>query len=149
MYHVKWKLTALAIVTLMALVVLAVYPFETTIIEEWKLRVIDEQGKPATGVPISEYWDNDRIGVPQQSEMLVSDSAGYIIFPKRMVRISLSKRLFGITTNALRFHGHSEGPGAYLIVQGPYHATTTGPYYVPGRPLSSEIVIRVSSGPDR
>ena len=147
MHHVRWKVSSLAIVALIALVVLAVYLFETLIVEEWKVRVIDEQGKPATGVPISEYWDNDRIGVPQQSEVLVSDNTGYIVFPKRMVRISLAKRLFGITANALRFHGHSEGPGAYLIVQGPYHATTTGPYYVPGRPLSSEIVI--SAGPVR
>ena len=149
MHHLKWRLTSLAVVTLMSFAVLAVYPFETTIIGEWKLRVIDEQGKPAPDVPISESWDNYRIGVPDQTEILVSDNNGYIVFPQRTVRISLFKRFLGIIANALRMHGHSEGPGAYLLVQGPYRAATTEPYYVPGRPLSSEIVIRISSGPDR
>jgi len=71
---------------LIILIVLAFVPFETTLVPEWKVKVIDENGNPYVGKLVRQSCHNYTLGVSPCSG--VSDSAkitdknGYVVFQK-------------------------------------------------------------------
>jgi hypothetical protein len=142
MNRLKWKPSLVVAAFVAGVIALLFYPFETTVVREWKLQVVDEAGHSVQGVPVSESWSDYTIGADEQSEVRLSDNEGYVVFPQRVIKRNLVKRLVGKTINIIKVHGHSEGPSAYLLVRGPYQAASDEPYYVPGRPLASQIVVR-------
>lgn len=133
-----WILIAAGILALVLFV-----PFETTVAPEWKIRVVDESGKPVPAVPISEVWNHNVI-TEGGEETIVSNSEGYVTFPRRSIKANLTKRAVRKFLNVMNPHGAS-GPTAYILVLRPYQSEDP-PYYEPGKSLATQVIVRRSAG---
>src|SRR5947207_2640878 len=101
-----------------ALVVMALFPFETTIVPEWRVRIVDESDQPLRNVGVREVWKHYSIETQSHEQDLLTDSDGYVMFLKRTIRSPLAVRIVRGFINGLNPHG-SSGPGAYLVVLAP------------------------------
>jgi hypothetical protein len=121
------------------LIVMLFYPFETTVVPEWKIHVVDVSGKPVPGVIVNEQWRNHSIEFNCHNEDATTDGQGHVSFPRRTVRASLAFRIVGTVVVHFNVHGQS-GAKASAIVLGPYVSSTNADY-APGRPLPQVIVV--------
>lgn len=136
-----FKMSLVFVMGLLLIATLLLYPFETTVVPEWRIHVSDQNGKSMRGIPIREVWSNYLIESHDHEEDLLTDADGYITFPRRTIKANFLVRIVKTTINKLNVHGGS-GPTAYLLVIGDYSAATDEPYYVPGRSLATQIVVR-------
>lgn len=121
-------------------ILLLFYPFDTTVVPEWRIRVVDEPTKPATGIIVREQWRNHSVEFHGHYEDRMTDSEGYVYFPRRTARASLIFRVVGRAVVALNVHGES-GPTASTLVLGSY-LTSSDSDYSPEKPLPEVIVVR-------
>ena len=133
----KWLVTG---ALLACLIILLAYPFDTMVVPEWKLRIVDETGKPIPNVVVIEQWRNHSVEFHGHSEDRTTDMNGYVSFPRRTVRASLLFRVVGGTVATLNVHGES-GPKASALVMGGYSSQTKSSYS-PGNQLPEIIVVR-------
>lgn len=133
----KWLVTWALIA---CLVVLLVYPFDSTVVPEWQIRIVDEASKPIRDVVVREQWRNHSVEFHGHYEDRKTDSEGYVFFPRRTVRAPLIVRALGRAVIALNVHGES-GPKASALVLGPY-LTSRDPDYSPEKPSPEVIVVR-------
>jgi hypothetical protein len=122
------------------LLALLVYPFETTVVPDWKIRIVDEASKPVTSVVVREQWRNHSVEFSGQNEDRMTDNDGYVSFPRRTVRAPLIFRVVGAVVVSLNIHGES-GSKASALVLGPY-LTSRDPDYSPDKPSPEVIVVR-------
>ena len=90
---------------------LLAYPFQSTVVPEWKIRIVDETGKPVPNVVVREQWRDHSVEFHGHNEERITDSEGYVFFPRRTVRAPLMFRVVGSTLATLNVHGES-GPWA-------------------------------------
>jgi len=65
------------------------YPLETTVVPEWRARVVDEAGNPLTGVQVSEQWQHYSIETEGHEAESRTDDNGYVVFPRRAISANL------------------------------------------------------------
>ena len=116
------------------------YPFETTVVPEWKVRVVDERMKPLSNLVVREQWRNHSVEFHGHIDDRKTDSDGSVFFPRRTVRASLIFRIAGWTVSHLNVHGES-GPKASTLVLGSY-LTSSNSDYSPEKPLPEVIIVR-------
>jgi hypothetical protein len=124
-------------------VVAIIYPFETTIAPEWKIRVVDARGAPVGGELVKEHWRHYSLDVDGASgaETQQSDKDGFVTFGRRAVRANLLQRGVGPLLNALRLREHASfGPRANVMVWGGSTVPNIA-YYRPGEPLETQIAL--------
>lgn len=126
-------------VLVILLALLLLYPFETTVVPEWKIRVVNETGKPMPGILVNEGWREHSIELHRNEQALVTDGEGYVYFPRRGVRACLLHRTVGKVITSVNPHGES-GTKAFADVIGPY-ISKTDTDYAPGKQLPNLIVI--------
>ena len=102
---------------------LLLYPFETTVVPEWKIRVVDESGKPVGNVLVNQGWRDHSIELHRSEQGISSDSQGYVYFPRRAVRAGLLHRLIGRAVASLNPHGETRIE-TFVYVVGPYLSRT-------------------------
>jgi hypothetical protein len=127
-------------------VVLAIllYPFQTTVVPEWRVRVVDESGNSMIGMTVKEGWEHSSIESHRHEQDLTTDNHGSVTFPRRTIRANLLWRIVGGAIVTVVPHQPS-GPHFFLDVQGPY-TTLTGTDYLPNDPLPAAIVVRRLGG---
>jgi hypothetical protein len=79
---------------LLLILLILLFPFQTTVVPEWSFRVIDDLGAPVAGVTVTEHWQHYWIENEGHEEVKTTDAAGNVSFPARTVRASLTTRLF-------------------------------------------------------
>lgn len=128
---------------LILIVVLAalLYPYETTVVPLWRVRVVDEAGKPLARVAVTEYWRDTSAESGDHHVESITDDSAYVTFPRRTIRASLIRRVAGQLINRMNVHGVDLGAHAYLIVAGDMNSTTHNSDYFPGQPLPQEIIL--------
>ena len=124
-----------------AIAIVVLYPFETTVVPEWRARIVDEAGAPLRNTGIREVWQHYSIESEDHEQDLLTDNDGYVTFPKRTIRAGLAVRMVKSVINALNPHG-SSGPGAYLITLVPGYDIWKDNFYIPGQSLPSEMIVR-------
>ena len=124
-----------------AFAVVMLYPFETTVVPEWKVRIVDEASTPLRNTGIREVWQHYSIESEDHEQDLLTDNDGYVTFPKRTIRAGLAVRMVNSVISALNPHG-SSGPGAYLITLAPGYDVWKDNFYIPGQALPGEMVVR-------
>lgn len=133
----------LFLVLLAFLIVSGFYPFETTVVSTWKLRVIDEHGVPYEGLRVVEYWKHYSLELEagQNAEERWTDRNGYLEFPRRSIRMSVLGRLFRMAITSLnrRFLHGSTGIHASIMATGPQGIRTID--YEPNKPLPDTLVL--------
>lgn len=121
--------------------VIASYPLETTVVPEWRVRIVDQSGSPLRNTGIREVWKHYSIESASHEDDLLTDNDGYVTFPRRTVRAGVMVRLAKSAINSLNPHG-SSGPGAYLVTLAPGYDTWSNDIYIPGQPLPGEVVVK-------
>lgn len=89
-HFISGRLSRYIIILLFALDLLI--PYKTTIVPEWKLRAVDENGNPIPHARFRQGWDNysyDIHGV----QFLEGDENGYVILPERVFYAPLIYRI--------------------------------------------------------
>ena len=107
--------------TLIAVIALALIPFETAIVPAWHITVLDEHGTPYVGQRVDEFWANYdlELGV-QHGEERWTNELGRIDFPSRSIKMSAIKRIIRRTLAKVnRYMDGSEGIEAYLMTTVP------------------------------
>ena len=138
----KTRIGKLLLIVLVAgISIVGVYPLKTTVVPEWKVRVIDEKGSPLSNIGVREVWQHYSIESKDHEEDLPTDHNGHVTFPKRTIRSTLAIRIIRSAINSLNPHA-SSGPGAYLIILAPAYETSSTVFYTPGQPLPSEVVVK-------
>jgi len=118
------------------------YPFETTVVPTWKLRVIDEQGIPYEGLRVDEDWKHYSLELEEgtNGEERWTDQNGVVQFPRRTIRIGIPGRLFRMTVTSLKRYLHgSTGIHAYIMATGPKGIKSLN--YEPNKPPPDTLVL--------
>lgn len=133
---------------LLVLAVIALYPLETTVVPQWRIRIVDEAGVPLGNAGIREVWQHYSIESRDHKEDLLTDADGYVTFPKRTIKSPVAVRIIKASLNNLNPHG-SSGPSAYLVILARGYDSWSNDAYIPGQPLPTEVVVRKTSQPER
>ena|SRR5438128_1523136 len=130
------------------LAVVALYPLETIVVPEWRIRIVDEARVPLRNASVREVWQHYSIESTDHKEDLLTDGDGFVTFPKRTITSPLAVRIIRAALNSLNPHG-SSGPGAYLVILARGYDTSSNDAYIPGQPLPTEVVVRKASQSER
>lgn len=117
------------------------FPYKTTVVPEWKIKVVDERGRPFADVRVAQQWDHYsyRIGAIEEQ---YSDENGYVVFPERTVRVGLLYRFLRSCLAILLTLAHgSTGAQATVWATTP-ESVSEFIKYEPGKPLVKEIILR-------
>src|SRR5216683_464277 len=105
--------TLLVAISLIGLAVVMLYPWETMVVPEWKVRIVDENGLPLVNTGVREVWQHYSIESRGHRQDLITDKAGYVTFSERTIRAPLALRITRTIVNRLNPHG-STGPDAFV-----------------------------------
>lgn len=134
----KRKLILVSVLT--GLAVVGLYPWKTTVVPEWKVRIIDENGAPLTRTGVRQVWQHYDVESKVHRQDLLTDNDGYVIFPERTVRGALVVRIVRRVINTLPHQ--SSGAHAFVVVLAPDYDTWSNNSALPGQPLPKEIVVK-------
>ncbi len=134
------------IVALVIVLVVVLYPFESIVVPEWKIKIVNERGEPIKGKFARESWAHYSLELnpSERGADRWSDDKGFVIFPKGTIRASLVRRaIFPILTSIYSLAHGSTGIRADVTV---WYGTDNMPKslnYEPGKPLPDQIVVPV------
>lgn len=115
---------------LLAVALLLFYPFQTTIVPEWTLKVVDEEGAAVREVNVTEHWQHFLLESEAHEELKPVADNGAVKFPARTIRASLMRR--GVATIRRIKHGGwraRRSPAASVVVWGNKDYATTVAVY--------------------
>jgi len=126
-----------------AMGLLLLFPFKTTVVPEWRVRIVDEVGNPLRTTRVREVWKHYTIESASHQEDLITDADGYVTFPMRTVRGSLLVRIGRPIVNVLNVHA-SFGPSAYVsVLDYPDDSfLEDNNTYFPDQPLPTQVVLK-------
>ena len=125
-----------------SLLLLLFYPFQTTIVPEWSLKVVDEEGAAVREVNVTEHWQHFLLEKSSHEDVRQVGDNGVVSFPVRNIRASLVRRglatIGRIQTDGWRAR---RSPAASVVVWGnKSYATTVAVYNGSELPQSHVIV---------
>lgn len=86
----KFKFGLLVLGATSLVVLVALYPYNAGSVPEWKLRIVDQSGRPVFGARVEEEWlDPIREG-QVMLESRDTDSDGWVLFPEHPVHNQLA-----------------------------------------------------------
>ena len=107
------------IILLVCVLITLLFPFKSTVVPAWKLRVVDESGNPVKGIAILYVWQQYSFEFNGHEERAHTDENGYVSFPERTARASLLQRMFVPIVNVLTTGAHASfGPDGHIMVWG-------------------------------
>lgn len=132
-------------VFVLSILFLLFYPFQTTIVPEWSLKVVDEEGAIVRGANVTEHWQHFLLeGLSHEDARQVGEN-GAVSFPERTIRASLVRR--GLATiGRIKSDGWKarRSPAASIVVWGnPGYATTVAVYFPSTLPQSHVVAPKV------
>jgi hypothetical protein len=101
---------------LITLVVLCLIPFRTITVPAWRIRFVDEVGKPFSSLPVSETWRNYSVEITDHHADGATDKDGYVEFPEHTLWASLVLRIMGPVRSVLGSGVHASfGRSAWIF----------------------------------
>ncbi len=133
------------VLLLLVLLVFLVFPFKTTIVPTWTLRVVDESGTPVPGINVTEHWQHYLLESSGHEDLRQTEADGRVSFPDRAIRASLLRRLLA-TIGRLAKSGTEakREPYASVVVWGSKFHETAVAVYNQEQPPQSEIVVHTT-----
>ena len=128
-------------VALVSMTLVSIYPFETTVVPAWTLKVVDEHGNLVRGAFVRELWQHDSIESKSHEQDSSTDQDGYVTFPSRTIKASLLSRMFGPVVNFIT-EGIHAGYGPHAHVLALERGAEGWADYTPGQPPPEQIVVR-------
>ena len=98
----QWRLEyrfRIAVISALALLLVTfLYPFQTTTVPEWNVRVVDDAGAPVHEINVTEHWQHYLLEADGHEEVQTTNQDGRVGFGPRSIRASLARRLFARIT---------------------------------------------------
>ena len=137
----RWH-KALGSVSLVLLIIL-LYPFKTTTVPEWNLRVLDDRGTAVHGIKVTEHWQNYLLEATGHEDPRTTNEEGRVGFPARSIRASLLGRLVA-RIGKIGSHGVSGRTDPYgsVVVWGSKNHETTVAVHPEGEVPQAEIRVQ-------
>ena len=124
-YRFRIALTA----ALVLFLVTFLYPFQTTTVPQWNLRVVDDAGAPVREIKVTEHWQHYPLDSSGHEEVQTTNQDGLVSFGLRSIRASLARRLFA-RINVGSDRGRKDPYGAIVAWGSKAHSTTVAVYQV-------------------
>ena len=127
---------------LLTATIVLVYPFQTTVVPAWHIRVIDDTGLAVAGMKVTEHWQHNSLESIGHEDFQTTDRDGRVSFPARPIRSSLFARGLAPLLKTLK-EGNRALLGRYasVVVWGNRNYETGVAIYKPGEVPIGEIVI--------
>jgi hypothetical protein len=131
-------------VLIFVLLVLLVYPFKTTVVPDWSLRVVDDSGVPVPSINATEHWQHYLLENSAHEELRQTGADGSVSFPERTIRASVLRRFLATLTrfaqDGIRARRHAQ---ASVVVWGSKSYATTVAVCQESDMPPAEIVVKV------
>lgn len=88
------------------LILIVVVPIPKSLIQEWSVRVIDQDGVSVAGTPVSESWENYTFGI-SGGTTLYTNSEGTVVFPSQRYFRPIAYWFIKAVANVLGFGVHA------------------------------------------
>jgi hypothetical protein len=125
------KIGVLVLLGLILLGTILLYPYKVSGIPEWRIHVLDADGKPMVNVPVSQEWldpvdEGNASGDQQQT-----DATGTVVFPRRILHTRLELGFRGVMRSSrvlvcskeqygtVGWEGSGALPGSLSLRRGP------------------------------
>jgi len=102
------------------------FPYKTTTVPEWNLRIVDDGGTPVGEINVTQHWQDYPLELSGHEEAKRTDAKGRASFGPRNIRASLARRLFARITKPSG--GQTVPYGAVVVWGSKEHATTVAVY---------------------
>jgi hypothetical protein len=121
------------------------YPFETTTVPQWNLRIVDDVGAPVREINVTEHWQNYLLETGGHEEAKTTKQDGLVSFDKRSIRASVVRRLFSRISKFGNYNnrGRPIHYGAVVVWGNKSYETTVAVYPGEGTPQSELRVQRL------
>jgi hypothetical protein len=93
-WRLEYRFRIAVIVVLALLLVTFLFPFQTTTVPEWNLRVVDDAGAPVREINVTEHWQDYLLEAEGHEEARTTDQDGRVGFGARNLRASITRRLW-------------------------------------------------------
>ena len=130
------------VVFILVIMFLLFYPFQTTIVPEWSLKVVDDEGAVVRDVNVTEHWQHFLLESSSHEDARRVEENGAVSFPERTIRASLVRR--GLATiGRIKRDGWKarRSPAASVVVWGNPGYATTVEVYVPSKLPQSHVMV--------
>ena len=121
------------------------YPFETTTVPQWNLRIIDDARVPVREINVTEHWQNYLLETGGHEEAKTTNQDGLVSFDERSIRASLARRLFLRISKFGNYNnrGRPIRYGAVVVWGNKSYETTVAVYSGEGTPQPEVRVLRL------
>ncbi|HET6979058.1 MAG TPA: hypothetical protein VFI24_22180 [Pyrinomonadaceae bacterium] len=133
----SWKVCILILVAFAL-----VFPYKSTVVPAWKLRIVDEKGKPYANIPATQAWKHNTLEINgiQNRDTRSTNPDGYVEFPERTIRAGVLMRIFLTILSALMTLAHGGfGVKAYIHASGPQGYAEVN--YESGKPVPNQLIL--------
>jgi len=130
------------VVLLLLLAVLLLFPFKTTIVPDWPLRVVDQSGTSVPGIKVTQHWQHYLLESTGHEEVRQAGDDGRVSFPERTIRASLLRRFLATVIRLTKSGTQAKrDPYASLVVWGSkFHETAVAVYHEEQSPQPQVVV---------
>lgn len=106
------------------------YPFQTTTVPQWNLRIVDDAGVPVREINVTEHWQHYLLEADGHEEAQTTNQEGLVSFGLRSIRASLARRLFARISRPGRrdAQGRADRYGAAVVWGNKSYETTVAVY---------------------
>ena len=124
------------IVGLVLFLVTFLYPFETSTVPLWNLRVVDDAGAPVREINVTEHWQNYLLENSGHEEAQTTNQDGLVSFGARTIRASIARRLLSRMSKFGNYNnrGRPIHYGAVVVWGSKNYETTVAVYPGEGTP---------------
>jgi hypothetical protein len=124
----RWR-KALGLALLVVLLIV-LYPYKTTTLPEWNLRVLDDGGDMVYGIKVTEHWQNYLLEASGHEDARITNEEGRVGFPARSIRASLLGRLLARIgkVGSKGDSGRTDPYGSVVVWGSKNHALTVAVY---------------------
>jgi hypothetical protein len=86
------RMLKIVVGALLILLLLVIYPFQTTVVPVWSLHVVDDQRAHVSGINVTQHWQHNLLESVGHEELQRTNAEGQVVFPRRTIRASLFSR---------------------------------------------------------
>lgn len=121
------------------------YPFKTTTVPEWNLRVRDDVGVSVRGIRVTEHWQHYLLEATGHEDPRTTNEEGRVGFPARSIRSSVLGRLVARIgkIGSQGDPGRTDRYGSVVVWGSKDHATTVAVHPEGKLPLAEITVQRL------
>jgi hypothetical protein len=139
------RLRKVLAVLFLLLAVLLLFPFKTTIVPAWTLRVVDQSGTAVRGIKVTQHWQHYLLESSGHEDLRQVTADGTVGFPERTIRASLLRRFLATIVRFTRSGAEAKRePYASVVVWGSNSHETAVAVYHEEHALPAEVVVHTT-----